>query len=215
LVGAVIFENWTKNWKSKSRLLAVFLLLDGFALVSLEAFHYVPTDYALNPVVPGFKLYQCDFRPILTTYDQIRYQGDLFPIENVVPKANPWEVFQDDAVNMIDPYNTYFKDITRHIEPAIHAGSVYDISDGYFNIIDPTGYVFPEANHSQEYERIPVTEKAQFLDFINRRQPDWKLPLIQQVLDWTALVTLISEFCALLVLLARKWIRFPTHPSKI
>jgi hypothetical protein len=214
LVGAVIFENWTKNWKSKSRLLAVFLLLDGFALVSLEAFHYVPTDYALNPVVPGFKMYQCDFRPILSTYDHIRYQGDLFPIENVVPKANPWEVFQDDAVNMIDPYNTYFKDITRHIEPAIHAGSVYAISDGYYNIIDPTGYVFPEANHSQEYERIPVTEKAQFLDFINRRQPDWKLPLIQQVLDWTALVTLIAEFCALLVLLARKWIRFPTHCSK-
>jgi hypothetical protein len=121
-------------------------------------------------------------------------------------------VFQDNAVNMIDPYNTFFKDINRYL--VLHAGSVYDISDGYFNIINPTGYVFPEVNQTKAHERIPVTEKAQFLDFINRRQPDWKLPLIQQVLDWTALATLIAEFCALLVLLARKWIRFPTHPSK-
>jgi hypothetical protein len=115
---------------------------------------------------------------------------------------------------MIDPYNTFFKDIYRHLVPVLHAGSVYDTSDGYFNIVDPTAYVFPEVNHSQVYERIPVTQKAQFLDFINRRQPDWKLPLIQQVLDWTALVTLIAELCALLALLARKWIRFPTRPSK-
>jgi hypothetical protein len=115
---------------------------------------------------------------------------------------------------MIDPYNTFFKDINRHLVPVLHAGSVYDISNGYFNIIDPTGYVFPEVNRSQMYERIPVTEKAQFLDFINRRQPNWNLPLIQQVLDWTALITLVAEFCALLALLARKWLRFTKHPSK-
>jgi hypothetical protein len=205
VVGAVIFNNWTGNWKSNARLWTAFLVLNGIALGSLWFYHYIP---------PQAQQMLCDIRPMLATYDQIRYQGDTFPIENVVPRDDPWAVFQDNGVNMIDPYNTFFKDIYRHLVPVLHAGSVYDTSDGYFNIVDPTAYVFPEVNHSQVYERIPVTQKAQFLDFINRRQPNWKLPLIQQVLDWIALATLISEFCALVVLLAGKWIRFPKNQPK-
>ena len=213
LVGAVIFDNWTKNWKSNTRLLVVFLLLDGFALVSLSSFRYVPTNYALRPDGPGFVMYQCDYRPILATYNEIHYQGATFPIKNVIPKADPWMVFQDNATSLIDPYNTYFKAIDTHLK-ALHAGSVYDITNGSYNITNPTGYLFPEVNHSKKYEPIPVTEKAQFLDFVNRRQPDWKLPLLQQMLDWTALITLIAELCALLVVLARKWIRVQKQPSK-
>jgi hypothetical protein len=211
VVGAIIFDNWTKDWESNGRLWIAFLLLDGIALGTLWSYHYVPDHYWV-----GERLYtynQCDFRPILATYDEVRYQGATFPVDKVVLEADPWAVFQDNATNLIDPYNTFFK-FTNSKLTAIHAGSVYDISGGYYNIVDPTGYVFPEVNHSQEYERIPVTEKTQVLDFINRRQPDWKLPLIQQVLDWTALITLIAEFCVLLVVLARKWIRFPKHSSK-
>jgi hypothetical protein len=204
VVGAVIFNNWIGNWKSNARLWIAFLVLNGIALGSLWFYHYVD---------PQSQQMLCDIRPMLTTYDKIRYQGDMFPIENVVLLADPWVVFQDNAVSLIDPYNTFFKGIDTHLK-ALHAGSVYDISDGYYNIVDPTGYVFPEVNHSQMYERIPVTEKAQFLDFINRRQPNWKLPLIQHVLDWIALVTLIADFCALLGLLAKKWVRFPKHKSK-
>jgi hypothetical protein len=213
LVGAVIFDNWTKNWKPDTRHLVVFLLLDGFALVSLSGFHYVPTKYALDPLGAGFVMYQCDYRPIQATYNEIRYQGATFPVENVVPDAYPWMVFQENASSLIDPYNTYFKSLGSNLA-ILHAGPVSDVTDGYYNIIDPTGYVFPEVNHSQEFERIPVTEKAQFLAFINRGVPDWKLPLIQQVLDWVALFTLISEFFALMVVAVRKWIFFPRHPIK-
>jgi hypothetical protein len=205
VVGAVIFSNWARNWKSNARLWTAFLVLNSIALGSLWFYHYV---------APQSQQMLCDIRPMLATYNEIRYQDATFPIENVVPEADPWAVFDDNAVNIIDPYNTFFKDIERHLVPVLHAGSVSDITDGYYNMVDPTGYVFPEVNHSQEYERIPVTEKTQFLDFINRRQPDWKLPLIQQVLDWVALISLIAEFCALLALLARKWIRLPKHPSK-
>jgi len=212
-VGAVIFENWTRKWKSKALLVTMFLLIDGFALLCLSNMHYFPAQYALNLNGSSYQLYQCDYRPILATYDEIRYQGKTFPVENVVPQADPWMVFQDDATNMIDPYNTYFKDIYRHLDPVLHAGPVTDVTNGYYNIVDPTGYVFPEVNHSQEYGRIPVSEKAQLLDFINRRQPDWKLPLLQKILDWVSLITLIIEFCALLVLLAGKWIRIPKRPA--
>ncbi len=208
VVGAVIFNNWTKNWKSQARLLRVFLVLDAIALISLGALYYVPTEYELGPMTAAFRLYQCDFRPILATYNAIRYEGETFPVENVVPDADPWAVFQDNATNLIDPYNTYFKALNGYRD-ALHAGSVYDVNNGYYNIINPTGYLFPEADHSSMYERIPVTEKAQFLDFINRRQPQWKLPLIQQVLGWVSLIAFIAALGVLPVYLARKWIRSP------
>ena len=204
VVGAVIFNNWTKAWKSKVKLLVVFLLLDGIALGSLWSYHWILTKYlVLN----------CDYNTILATYDQIQYEGATFPITNVIADAEPMDVFQKNATSLIDPYNTFLKGVTGYRE-ALHAGSVYDIDNGYFNIINPTGYVFPEVNHSTLFERIPVTDRSKFLDFINRRQPKWKLPVIQQDLNWSALITLIAVFGTLLTYFAKKWIPFSRHKSK-
>jgi hypothetical protein len=200
VVGAVIYDNWTKNWKSKTRTLIVFILLDGIALGSLMAFRSVPTQNLQ---------YVCDYRPILDTYDKIRYEGETFPIKYVIPNAQPWSVFEENATNLIDPDNMEFNSLKGGYAAALHGGSVYDINNGYYNLIDPTGYLFPESNSSSRFERIPVSEKAQFLDFINRRQPDWKMPRRQQVLNWTSMIALIAEFGILLIILVKKLTGFP------
>jgi hypothetical protein len=205
MVGAIIFHHWTRNWKPKI-MLAAFLVFDGIALVSLLSYRYVTNIYLVGE--RKYEYMQCDFQPILDTYEKIRYQGETFPVEKIVPDADPWSVFQENATTLIDPYNTFFKTIAPQLT-TLHAGSVYDTGNGYFNIVNPTGYVFPEVNQSKMYERIPVIERAQFIDFINRRDPEWKLPVSQQILNWTALITLIVECGALLVYWARKWIRFP------
>ena len=205
VVGAVIFDNWTKSWKSKTSVLIVFLLLDGIALGSLLAFRSVPTQNLM---------YVCDYRPILDTYNKIRYQGETFPVKYVIPNADPWSVFEENATNLIDPFNVQFNPLKGGFGPALHAGSVYTIDNGYYNLIDPTGYLFPQSNGSSLYERIPVTEKSQFLDFINRRQPNWKIPRRQKVLNWTALITLIAEFVILLAYPAYTRLRFPKHHPK-
>jgi hypothetical protein len=205
VVGAVIFDNWTKNWKSKTSVLIVFLLLDGIALGSLLAYRSVPTQNLM---------YVCDYRPILDTYNKIRYQGETFPVKYVIPNADPWSVFEENATNLIDPFNVQFNPLKGGFGPALHAGSVYTIDNGYYNLIDPTGYLFPQSNGSSLYERIPVTEKSQFLDFINRRQPNWKIPRRQKVLNWTALITLIAEFVILLAYPAYTRLRFPKHHPK-
>ena len=206
VVGAVIFDKWTKNWKSRTRVLVVFILLDGIALGSLLAFRSVP---------PWNMQFVCDYRPILDTYDKIRYKGETFPIKYVVPDAQPWSVFEENATNMEDPYNVEFAALTGEYHYVLHVGSVYDIYNGYYNLIDPTGYVFPKLNNSSVFERIPVSEKAQFLDFIDRRQPDWKLPMIEQVLNWMALITLLAVLGLLLVYLVIRYIRFSKHVHKI
>ena len=199
VVGAIIFDNWTKNWKSQTSVLIVFILLDGIALGSLLTFRSVP---------PNNLWYYCDVRPLLDTYNKIRYEGATFPVENVVPDAGPGSVFQENATNLIDPFNVQFNSFDGY-RYELHAGSVYDIDNGYYNMIDPAGYLFPEVNDAAKFDRIPVAEKAQFLDFINRRQPKWNLPIEEQVLDWVASITLIAEFGILFIYLAKKWVRFP------
>ncbi len=200
VVGAVIFDRWTKNWRSSGRRTIVYLALNGFALVCLWLFHYLPAE---NLVM----IY--DVRSALTTYDEIRYSGELFPVENVIPDADPWDVFQQRATSLRDPYNTMIKGLTGYRE-ALHAGSVYDVDNGFYNILDPTGYVFPEANHSTLFGRIPVTDRDKFLDFVNRRQPDWKLPVLQQVLNRVSFFTLIAEIGALaLYFIVGRFFRFP------
>jgi hypothetical protein len=206
IVGAAIFDNWTKNWKSKTRALIVFTLLDVIAVGSLLAFRSIPTQNLM---------FLCNYRPILNTYDKIRYDGETFPVKYVIPEADPWSVFEENATNLIDPYNVLFNPLKGGYALALHAGSVYDIDDGYYNIIDPTGYLFPESNDSSMFERIPVTEKAQFLDFINRRQPNWKLPRREQVLIWTSLISLVAVTGILLAYPAKKWLRFPKQHAMV
>jgi hypothetical protein len=204
MVGAVIFNNWTKNWLSNKKIWSVFLTLNGIALVSLWFFHYLPTQ---ELVLNG------DVRSILNTYEKIRYGGETFPVQYIVPDADPWAVFEENATSLDDPYNTFLKGVNVY-RKILHAGSVYDVDHGYFNIIDPTGYVFPEVNNSKLYERIPVTDRDKFLDFINRRQPKWMLPLSQQIFNWVSLFTLIAEFGALLLYFLGKCVRIPGLKSR-
>lgn len=186
VIGSVIYDRWTKNWKSAKKGLVVFLLLNGTALGALLSYYWIPTVYA---VVAKYSLNQADYRPIQDTYEKIRYEGEIFPVERIIPGAAPWTVFEENASSTIDPYNTYFKVLGSDIIN-LHAGPVEDVSGGRFNIINPTGYVFPEVNGSSMGERISTVDSANFLDFIHRRQPKWKLPLYQEILDWTSLLSL-------------------------
>jgi hypothetical protein len=101
----------------------------------------------------------------------------------------------DDAV-----FTAQASNVTHHYDPLlgensflphVHEGSVFDIQNGFYNMTDPTGYVFPKENNSKLFSLIPVSDYIKLVDFLNRRQPDWKLPLIQIILDWTAGLTFI------------------------
>jgi hypothetical protein len=88
--------------------------------------------------------------------------------------------------------------------PHVHEGSVFDIQNGYYNMTDPTGYVFPRENNSKLFSLIPVSDYGKLMDFLNRRQPDWKLPLIQIALDWAAGLTFIFTVLAVIFYSFRK-----------
>ena len=114
----------------------------------------------------------------------------------------------DDAVFMAQASN-----VTHHYDPLlgensflphVHGGSVFDIQNGFYNMSDPTGYVFPKENNSKLFSLIPVSSYDKLIEFLNRRQPDWKLPLIQILLDWAAGLTSILIVLAIIFYSSRK-----------
>ena len=115
---------------------------------------------------------------------------------------NDYEVFWAQASNVTHHYDPLLGESS--FLPHVHEGSVFDIQNGYYNMTDPTGYVFPKENHSKLFSLIPVSDYKKLEDFLDRRQPDWKLPLIQIVLDWAAGLTFILIILAVILYSVRK-----------
>ena len=193
ILGAKIFYYWTKG-KSGIKTISIFVFLNGISLVALWAYYLLPMS------VQGRNF---EIQSVLDTYVKIQ-AGEIFPVNKIIPDMNDYEVFQAQASNVTHHYDPLLGE--NSFRPLVHEGSVFDIEDGFYNMTDPTGYVFPMENNSKLFSRIPVSDDSKLVDFLNRRQPDWKLPLTQIVLDWAAGLTLILETCAVCIFLVRKWL---------
>jgi hypothetical protein len=193
ILGAKIFDYWT-NEKSDIKTIFTFIFLNGISLVALWAYYLLPMS------VQGRNF---EIQSVLDTYIKIQ-SGEIFPVNKIIPDMNDYEVFQAQASN-----------VTHHIDPIlgensfrplVHEGSVLDIKDGFYNMTDPTGYIFPTENNSKLFSRIPVSDNSKLVDFVNRRQPEWKIPLTQIILDWAAGLTFVLILVGIGLFFARKWL---------
>jgi hypothetical protein len=191
ILGVKGFDYWTKG-KSGLRTIAAFVFLNGLSLVALWGYYLLPMR------VQG-RTY--DITSIMGTYTKIQ-AGDTFPVNKIIPTMNDDEVFIAQASNVTFHYDPLLGENSFH--PHVHEGSVFDIQNGFYNMTDPTGYVYPKENNSKLFSLIPVSDYNKLIDFLNRRQPDWKLPLIQIVLDWAAGLTFILIVLAVIFYSFRK-----------
>ena len=198
IIGAKTFDVWTFKWKSEFTIFIAFAILSGISLASMWSYYFMPLDIQA-------RFY--DITSINETY-KLASTGRAFTVHKIVPDMNDYEVFILGSSNTNHHYDPLFRDDNSLLTPLVHAGSVFDVQDGYFNMTDPSGLVFPEVNGSKFFERIPVSDYKKLLDFINRRPSDWKLPLAQIILDWAAGITFLLETCAFLVYLVVKGIPF-------
>ncbi|MGA2503955.1 MAG: hypothetical protein ABSG01_07680 [Anaerolineales bacterium] len=194
ILGSLIFDHLI-NGRSGAKTISAYVFLNGISLVSLWAYYLLPL---------GVQGRYFDISAVLAPYSKIQ-AGNIFPVNKIIPAMNDYEVFQAQASNVTGHYDVLLGENSFH--PLVHAGSVFDINNGFFNMTDPTGYVFPRENNSKIFSLIPVSDYDKLVKFLNRRQPDWKLPLPQVILDWAAGFTFILEICAVCVFLMRKWLR--------
>jgi hypothetical protein len=207
ILGVKGFDHWI-NGKSGFKTISAFALLNCLSLISLWAYYLLPMK------VQGRNF---DINSILGTYTSIQ-AGDTFPVKRIIPAMNDYEVFWAQASNVTHHYDPLLGESS--FLPLVHEGSVFDIQNGFYNMTDPTGYVFPKENHSKLFSLIPVSDSKKLMEFLSRHQPDWKLPLIQIVLDWAAGLTFILTILAVILYSVRKRIpglkpmRFSTHRNR-
>jgi hypothetical protein len=178
ILGGKVFSDISSRF-NRRKSLVFFILMNAASLLCLGAYALLPMQVQLRSFDP---------RQIIETYQAVQ-SGHVFPVKRIVSNMNDYEVFIGQASNVSHHYDPLFGVST--FTPKVHNGSVYDVTDGYFNMTDPTGYVFPAENGSSLYSLIPVKDKARLVDFVNRRKVDWKLPLVQIILDWAAGLTFI------------------------
>jgi hypothetical protein len=181
LVGAYVFHCWMEN-KSEKNILAIFLPLNLLVVLSLGAYSLLRLDNLQQRTLP--------ITGILNVYERAR-NGETFPIVNVGDVTDQ-TVFERQTSNL-HPYESLFGYTAKYFKPTVIAGPAREIRDGTFNMTDPTGLVYPEINDSSNWSRIPESERAQLEDFLAHRQPDWKIPVLQQITNWISLLSLFAN----------------------
>lgn len=174
LSAAIIYNRWAARWQGRKPVY-MFLALDALTLIPLCTYYLIGT---------GFQYRIYDITTSQAIYNSIR-SGDTLATTEIVSDVDNTDALLLHESNL-EPYEAIFGYGLEDFHPEIHAGSIWDTSDGYFNMTNPSGYVFPEINGSRPFERIAVSDQARLEALANHRQPDWKIPLCQRILDWVS-----------------------------
>ena len=195
IIAAVIYDKWSSHWLDRKAWM-VFLVVDVLTLLPLSIYLLIKVD------LQG-RLY--DVTRSQEIYNLIR-SGDPLTITGIISAVDNTDALLVHESNL-EPYEPIFGYYLENFHPEIHAGSIWEVDNGFFNMTNPSGYVFPEINGSRAFERIPVSEKSELLVFASHRQPDWKIPLYQRVLDWVSGMSFVAVMAFLVYYGIRKLIK--------
>ena len=191
LIAVIIYNKWMGKLPGKKGT-SVFLFVNVLTLIPLSTYFLIHEDLQDRSY---------NITESVKTYAAIR-AGATVNITGIGNSSISNSQALDNHVSNIHPYDPIFGYFDEAFHPEFQVGSIWDISDGFYNMTNPSGYVFPEINNSRPFERIPVSEKTQLQAFAGHRDPGWKIPLYQQILDWVsglsaACVTVFLSFFGL------------------
>jgi hypothetical protein len=185
ILAAIIYNRWISGWSSRKSI-PVFIGINLLTLLPLLTYLTLPGRLQQRnyDITDSYKIYN-DMQA-----------GDDFTITAIESQLTNTQALERRVSNLA-PYDPIFGYSLENFRPEIKPGSIWEITDGYYNMTNPSGYVFPEVNHTRLFERIPVSQKGQLEAFAAHRQPDWKIPLYQQILDWVSGIS----FCSVILIL--------------
>ena len=181
IAAAIFYDKWTTKWSDKKSKI-IFIIVNVFTLLPLCSYFLIHTDLQN-------RIY--DITESQVVYNAIR-SGDTLTITGIVSGVGNTDALLLHESNL-QPYDPIFGYSLENFRPEIHTGSIWDVSDGYYNMTNPSGYVFPEINGTRPFERIPLSEKAKLEAFASHKQPDWKIPFYQLILDWVSGLTFLAS----------------------
>jgi hypothetical protein len=191
-VAALIFNKWTAS-QPASRLLPALSVINLLAVLPLGAFFLYRSDL-------HYRFY--DIRQGQKIFEQIQ-SGDSFEVTAVGDTFDNTDAMLTRTSNL-NLYEPAFGYELEDFHPQIQPGSVWSESDGYFNMTNPTGYVYPELNNNKPFTRFRVEDKQTLELFLKHIQPDWKIPAYQVVLNWVSGISFLIALGFLSVGLVKK-----------
>lgn len=117
--------------------------------------------------------------------------GNRFPVSGI-EAIKDIAVFNEEASNIELLFEPVFGYDLESFHPQIHIGSVFDAGDGYYNLINPAGYVFPEENNVSPFERFRIEQEEDFIRFINREQPRFEISAAQKQANAMSIISLLG-----------------------
>jgi hypothetical protein len=175
--GAYILDKFTKTKGAAAR--TQYLFLGGLTVLFL-----------LSYLIPSSSFYRrsSHINCPLDIYAQIE-KGERFPVARI-ENLRDINVFDKQASNLKNLVEPVFGYGLEYFQPQVHPGSVFEVEDGYYNMTNPAGYVFPAENGLTPFERFRLGQERDLDLFLNRRQPALKISAAQQAANWVSMVSL-------------------------
>ena len=178
---AAAYNHWSKTW-DKKKLLRTYLLVNLLAVLPLGSYFLFNKDmfWMFYDIAAPQKVYE----DIVT--------GKSFEITEIgTPEGRNTGalLYRTSNLNLYEPV---FGFDLENFHPQVENGSIWKISDGYYNMTDPTGYVYPELNNNKPFDRFRVEDKQTLELFAKHLQPDWKIPVYQRILNWVSGLSFLS-----------------------
>jgi hypothetical protein len=180
LFAAAVYNHWIRTW-STDKIWKTFLLANLAAMLSLGSYFLFRSDMF-------YTIYNVN-KP-QSIFEEMN-AGQSFEITTVgsPPGKNTGAlIYRESNLNLYEPV---FGFKLENFHPQVKPGSVWEIIDGYYNLTDPTGYVYPALNHNKPFDRFRLEDKGTMELFVKHIQPAWKIPTYQLALDKLSLITLL------------------------
>lgn len=185
LIGAISYNRLIRKYSSwKQEIILV--------LFSMIVFIFVLPYFRVPEVFTGQWF---NAQSLIDTYYSIK--NGYSPMVNQILDVRDAEAIQNEASSLY-PHDPMFGYGASNYKPEISVGPVEVVENGYFNINNASGFLYPELNNTRPFERIKVEEKEHFYDFIQRRQSAWKRPTSQYVADGISFIYLFATIVFLL-----------------
>ena len=189
LVATLIYHNWVRN-QSLRKSFFIFVITNILAILPLGSyFLFKVHDRAYNDRAYNISTGQM-------VYEEIQ-AGETLDVTNIGLQNDNTEALLSGSSNL-HLYDPVFGYKLQTFHPEVTPGSIWNTSHGYFNMTDPTGFVYPEINGNRPFERFRVEDKDMLSLFARHIQPNWKIPAYQHVLDWISGSTFLIALAYLL-----------------
>jgi len=198
MAAALVYDHWAVSWSIR-KAVAVFGIVNALTLLPLLSYFLIGADLQNRSY---------DITTSIQISQSIR-SGDILEITAIRGWTDNTNALALHESNL-GPYAPIFGYKLENFHPEVVAGSVWTVRDGYYNMTNPSGYVYPELNGTRPFERIRVGDEASLTAFVKHQAVAWQIPLYQHILDWVSglgfagvILTLIA-FCGTRILAARR-----------